>query len=545
MNGQSKHLENVINKKKGVSNLQVVFVDIEKYSNRRTAIQSEVIGQFAECLRQAHREVSQQYVDYAAENNLNLLNDVIILPTGDGAAIVFSFDGLHDIHLNYAKALLKSVYQHNQKNICPIFAAQGWCMGHSNFNLRVGISEGKGLIYLDLNGRYNVAGDVINMAARAVDLVGRNQIAFTKDAYRQIIDLLKVEDSDQIRHFVEYPEISVKHAVKLKIYQYTDNKLEYLNSKPLELNRLELDATSEFVERHREIETAGIRRIYPDRQNFFNDLFKRILQTTSHELKIMGICISLFREAERPQRKSRDWDAEHAVENILETIERGCSFKVLFLKRYPNEDELRRYGISAEGDFFLMRERDEDPDYNFTQGKRLKKIANRSLGYWIKILIGLAQRMQEFSVEDRRAVLNRLQIREYLALPGLSLYIADDEIYVTPYLYKRHCSTVPSFQVAGKTSPLYKAYDSHFESTWADEQFTASAIDGRLIQLLVDEPKETLELYEKKHEEIDNLHRVRMREDTAYLEDPECYRVEEKAIREVLNETYPSKMPGT
>jgi hypothetical protein len=81
----------------------------------------------------------------------------------NGAAIIFSFDGLHDIHLFFAKKLLENINALNKINMCDKFIEQGWCNCHSNFFVRIGVSEGKGILYKDLNDGYNVAGDVINM----------------------------------------------------------------------------------------------------------------------------------------------------------------------------------------------------------------------------------------------------------------------------------------------------------------------------------------------------------------------------------------------
>src|SRR5688572_8995222 len=238
-----------------VANLQVVFVDVEKYSKRRTSVQISLIDEFTACLRNALTEVSQRYIEFIQKNDLNLQNDMITLPTGDGAAIVFSFEGLHDIHLAFVKALLKRVHEHNNKNACNEFLENGWCNCHANFNLRVGISDGKGLIYRDLRQGYNVAGDVINMAARVMWAAGRNQVVFTEHARDQLIDL--VDDPSLHKHFVLYPQITIKHGIKPNIYQYVE-ELEYLNSDPLEISELEKQLSDSVSQGHYdEIERAG------------------------------------------------------------------------------------------------------------------------------------------------------------------------------------------------------------------------------------------------------------------------------------------------
>jgi class 3 adenylate cyclase len=213
-----------------VSNLQVAFVDIEKYSRRRSLTQIEVIDAFTTCFRNALNETAKHYIEYAQNNDVNFRDDIIALPTGDGAAVIFSFDGLHDPHLYFAKMLLCESYKLRQGISCEKFSQEGWCNCHSYFNLRIGLSEGKGIIYHDVNGGYNMAGGVINLASRVLGLVDSNQIAFTEDAYRHIIDM--VDDPYFIEHFVEYSDIQIKHGLKINIYQFIDEDLEYLNSDP-------------------------------------------------------------------------------------------------------------------------------------------------------------------------------------------------------------------------------------------------------------------------------------------------------------------------
>jgi hypothetical protein len=218
--------------------IQVVFLDIEKYSRRRTLTQIEVIGAFTHDLGEALKECSKEFVDYAQKNDLNFQNDIITLPTGDGAAIVFSFDGLHQMHLRFAKALLSVMHQRNSANPCDRFAEAGWCNCHSNYNVRIGISEGRGVVYRDLNGGYNVAGEVVNMAARVMSTADRNQVIFTEEAHRQIIDM--VDDPILVDRFKEYLNVQIKHGVKIAVYQYIEEAFNPLNSsppEPLELRR--------------------------------------------------------------------------------------------------------------------------------------------------------------------------------------------------------------------------------------------------------------------------------------------------------------------
>jgi hypothetical protein len=232
MVAKSNHLEQIMTKHNRIANIQVVFVDIEKYSKRRTLTQIEVIDRFTSSLNSALINTSRKYIQYAQINGINFTEDVIVLPTGDGAAVVFSFDGLHDIHLHFAKCLLESIHAENISTPCEKYNDHGWCNCHSNFGVRIGISEGKGIIYKDSNGNFNVAGGVINFASRVMGLADKNQIMFTKEAYTLIVDM--VDEPDLVNRFVEIRNVRIKHGIEVDVYQYTGEGEPYINSNPPE-----------------------------------------------------------------------------------------------------------------------------------------------------------------------------------------------------------------------------------------------------------------------------------------------------------------------
>ena len=245
---ESKLLSRIIQKQNRIANVQVVFVDVEKYSKRRTAAQITVVDAFTECLNKALKYVSQHYVSYAQQNDVNFHTDIIKLPTGDGAAIVFPFDGLHDIHLVFALNLLKEVYSHNLNNQCEKFSSSGWCNCHSNFHLTVGLSEGKAVVYNDINGNYNIAGGVINYAARVMSKADRSQILFTEDAFKQIVEM----DSDanlvdkfkkfevEIKHKRNNTSLSVCGSTRLPSTQLPPKTLTYITAQKLAMRKMEL-----------------------------------------------------------------------------------------------------------------------------------------------------------------------------------------------------------------------------------------------------------------------------------------------------------------
>jgi len=205
---------------------------VVSYSKRRSQSQADVIDSYMACLESARKASAQQFIEYSEANRVNFVSDVIYLQSGDGTAVCFPFDGLHDVHLHFAKQLLKSVHEHNTGQACDKFTEQGWCNCHSGFNISIGVSEGKGILYRDVNSAYNIAGSVINMAARVMGLAGNNQIIFTEDAYHQIIDM--VDDPHLDEQFLEFKNAKIKHNHKIIVYQYIERGLDYINTDPPE-----------------------------------------------------------------------------------------------------------------------------------------------------------------------------------------------------------------------------------------------------------------------------------------------------------------------
>lgn len=222
----SSHLKEVFEIKKGTVNLQVVFSDIVDYSKRKSTAQKGVIDNFTKINQNSLESVSKEHTQYAQENNINFATDIIKIPTGDGLAVIYPFEGIQSIHLDFARLLLEAVHEHNKTNDCDRFKEQGWCNCHDNFNLRVGLAEGKGIIYKDINGNYNVAGNVINMASRIMQLGDGNSIMLTEEAYKNLIDM--TSDTSLEDDFASFKEIKVKHGLKMNVYQYKP-ECDYIN----------------------------------------------------------------------------------------------------------------------------------------------------------------------------------------------------------------------------------------------------------------------------------------------------------------------------
>jgi class 3 adenylate cyclase len=243
----SAHLDAIIERKESAANLLVMFADIVAYSRRRTVAQKVVIDAFTECLQEAIDEAAAENLTYLQKNNVNFLTDVIRIPTGDGAAVGFSFEGLHEVHLTLALKLLAKVHDRNKRNACEVFAKQAWCNCHDSHHVRIGIADGKTVIFRDLNGNYNAAGTALNLAARAMGVADASQVLLTGDAYEHIIDM--AEDPRLNERFVEHPAVPIKHGATLKVYQYTDERHPNVDaSTPRDVKKLRaLDAIGGMV----------------------------------------------------------------------------------------------------------------------------------------------------------------------------------------------------------------------------------------------------------------------------------------------------------
>ena len=215
---KSRHLQRILRKENQIAHMQVVFCDVQLYSKRNSHTMIQIVNKLNELLKSCLLELQQTFAEYLDNNDLLLVRDVITLPTGDGAATVFTFSGLHDIHVAYAETLLAKTLQLQQKPRCDRFDKQGWCNCHPYMNLRIGVSEGRGIIYEDLNGRFNVAGEAVNMASRAMSIARPNQIVLTDNAYKELMDL--TADTKISLDFEEIKDAVVKHGTKITVYAY-------------------------------------------------------------------------------------------------------------------------------------------------------------------------------------------------------------------------------------------------------------------------------------------------------------------------------------
>lgn len=291
----------------------------------------------------------------------------------------------------------------------------------------------------------------------------------------------------------------------------------------------------EIFKLHRHLERFGFKATYATRQEVFDEILGRQLSRVKRELKIMGICVSLFKEAGRAKSSPKRERKDSIIEALAGMVHDGVTVQVLLLKRMPSSGGLQP-GVIPQVDLMYFRERDEDKPEEFQHGRRMKGIANRSVADWIDVLLSVAGRLEHVPNHDhRREVLHRLQIREYVALPALSLYVLDEDMYVTPYLFKRHCSDVPAFRVGGKDSPLFTEYYAHFTQTWDDDR-TISIFPEKFIERLVEEPALTIKEFADRQGTIQAAFKRDLENWPTLTELPEFYSASEQAMYDVVGE---------
>jgi len=205
--------------------MQIVYVDISAYTRRYTHSQLLAIKAFMTVIEQALKETARHYLDFLQRADINLRRDVLVLPSGDGAAICFPFEGIPDMHLRFARELLETMSRTNSATACSKFKKQGWCNCHGLFLLRCGISQGELVLYRDLNGHPNVAGGAINLAERVMSLAKPGQVFLTEAAHSGLVEFVPGAETE----FQCYRGVTIKHGVKIDVYQCIDQTWEGLD----------------------------------------------------------------------------------------------------------------------------------------------------------------------------------------------------------------------------------------------------------------------------------------------------------------------------
>ena len=140
MKSTSPYLEKKI-REGGIVSMQVVLVDIVSYSRRKSRVQVEVIRNFMDIVKAARLETAKQYMEKASTARVDIIRDVIVLPSGDGAVVAFPFDFAQDMHMFFLRELLKKTAEVNRGFACEAFSKQGWCDCHHGFVMRYATAD--------------------------------------------------------------------------------------------------------------------------------------------------------------------------------------------------------------------------------------------------------------------------------------------------------------------------------------------------------------------------------------------------------------------
>ncbi len=128
--------------------IKYVFIDVVHFTREDRAIED-----LATIIASMNLVVSNGL------RTLELQNDVLLIPTGDGICIGITNPKQYDIHLQLAKFILDGVttWSNSREDI------------GEQYKLRIAVHEHEDLIVEDINGRENIAGLGINTAARLMD----------------------------------------------------------------------------------------------------------------------------------------------------------------------------------------------------------------------------------------------------------------------------------------------------------------------------------------------------------------------------------------
>ncbi|MDP9315378.1 MAG: hypothetical protein M3R24_31700 [Chloroflexota bacterium] len=180
-----------------------IFLDIVGFThNRSVEAQSDLVGYL------------NTIVQSSVEAHIQDKDRVIYLPTGDGLCIcLLNIETPYDIHLLIATSIIEGVSNHNNSTDNEM----------RKFSVRIGINQNIDNLVTDVNGKRNIAGAGINMAARVMSMADDNQILVGEPVY----DTLRYREK-YMRAFRGFTA-TVKHGVRLNVYQLIDTGNAHVN----------------------------------------------------------------------------------------------------------------------------------------------------------------------------------------------------------------------------------------------------------------------------------------------------------------------------
>lgn len=172
--------------------VQYVFLDVIEFTREDRTVEDmvSIIGTMNQVVRLA---LNEQGLD---------VDDVILLPTGDGMCIAIMNQGARNTHMEIAEAIRAFVAHYNRQKVGSPCA----------FDLHIAVDEGKDTLIQDITGRRNLIGAGINRAARLMSTCNAGEIVISSVIYENISRLAKYKGLYSPR------KASVKNGAELQSY---------------------------------------------------------------------------------------------------------------------------------------------------------------------------------------------------------------------------------------------------------------------------------------------------------------------------------------
>jgi class 3 adenylate cyclase len=163
----------------------IVFLDVVSYSAQTEEKQLAIV-----------QEITTIVKDEIGKFDIEQDEDFIVLPTGDGMAICF-INGKADLTADAAVAIMTRIRA-----------------SKVDFKIKMGLHSQPDQTYIDFNGRMNVCGPGINLAARVMDQAQSDQILVSSNMNQQLA--AKARFRDKLK---DAGERTLKHDIKERMYE--------------------------------------------------------------------------------------------------------------------------------------------------------------------------------------------------------------------------------------------------------------------------------------------------------------------------------------
>jgi Transcriptional regulators of sugar metabolism len=228
---KSKLLQNFVDNN-AKAYMQVVLVDIVNFSKRSTITQIEILDNFSKLITTAINKVEAKNLVDIKKLKYDFSSDIIKIPTGDGILIAMPFQSLRSPHLDFAIELLTAIQIMKDEKPCPRqntkghhMDENGFCTCGNYFDVRIGINEGQAIVYKDLNGNFNVAGDIINNTERIMSPGDAKTILMGNEVYKTLMQY----KPHMLEDISQEIKITDKHGNTLLVHQYRPKNMKCIN----------------------------------------------------------------------------------------------------------------------------------------------------------------------------------------------------------------------------------------------------------------------------------------------------------------------------